>query len=103
MCSCVSPSLNTSLVIWDVIPVPEVSIDEYTEDIFTLTSRTYTIDMYPMRRAIQRDSLRHIDNATFGSAVAGEVACANHPEDTRNIDNPAAVSIRVRILAEHLP
>lgn len=59
--------------------------------------------MYPMRRAVQRNRLRHVDNATFGSTVASKVACPYRSEDTRDVDDPAAVPIWVWILVEHLP
>lgn len=59
--------------------------------------------MYPVGGAIQRNRLRHVDNGAFRGAVASEVACPYHAEDTRNIDDPTAVSIWVRVLTEHLP
>lgn len=55
-----------------------------------------------MRRTIQRNCLCHIDNCTFRSTVAREIARADQSEDTCDVDYPATIAIGVWILAEHL-
>jgi hypothetical protein len=59
--------------------------------------------MYPVGCAIQRDCLRHVDNGAFRGTIAGEIARSHQSEDTRNIDDPATISVWVRVLIEHLP
>jgi len=59
--------------------------------------------MYPVGRAVQRNRLRHVDNGTFRGTVASEVARPHHSEDTRDVDDPAAISIWMWFLTEHLP
>lgn len=70
---------------------------------FTLTSGTDTIDMNPVRGTIQCDRLGHVDDRTLRGAIASEIACSHHTEDTCDIHNPATVAVWVRILVEHLP
>jgi hypothetical protein len=59
--------------------------------------------MYSVRRTVQRDRFCHVDNGASRGTITGEIARSYQTKDARNIDNPAAVSVRVWVLIEHLP
>jgi hypothetical protein len=59
--------------------------------------------MYSVGRTIQRDRFRHVDNGASRGTITGEIARPYQTEDARNIDDPAAISVWVWILIEHLP
>jgi len=103
MCSCVSSSLSTSLVIWDEVPVCIVSTYRYFWSILALTPWTYAVNVYSVGCTIQRDRFRHVDNGTSRGTVTSEIARSYQTEDARNIYDPAAISVWVWILIEHLP